>query len=85
MKRLTIGIFSLVAFSSSVLADSKPSESEAAKLKEVLAVWGCEGGVLEKESEGSGLFEVDDTKCKDGNQYDAKFDKEFSLQSLTRD
>ncbi len=85
MRYLLVGLVSLAAFSSGALADAKTSDSETAKLKEVLAVWGCQGGSMEKESEGSGIFEVDDTKCKDGNQYDAKFDKNFSLQSLTLD
>jgi hypothetical protein len=45
---------------------------------------GCTGGKMEKETEASGYFEVDDAKCKDG-QYDIKFDKDFKLIGMTRD
>jgi hypothetical protein len=43
--------------------------AEAEKIKAALGVLGCTGGKMEKETEGSGCFEVDDAKCKDG-QYD---------------
>jgi hypothetical protein len=33
---------------------------------------------------GSGFFEVDDAKCRDG-QYDIKLDKDFKVLSLIRD
>lgn len=46
------------------LAGSKPSEDEAKKVKAALTEWGCEGGTIEKESEATGVFEVDDAKCK---------------------
>ena len=45
---------------------------------------GCSGGQLEKESEASGVFEVNDAKCKDG-QFDIKFDKDFKLLNMTKD
>lgn len=67
------------------LADSKPSADEAKKLGEALAAMGCEGGEMEKETEGTGAFEVDDAKCKFGGQWDIKFDKDFKATSLTRD
>lgn len=65
-------------------ADSKPSDEEAAKIKATLTDWGCEGGTYEKETEATGLFEVDDAKCK-GAQYDLKLDGEYKVLSLTRD
>jgi len=65
-------------------ADSKPSDAEAAKIKATLTEWGCEGGTYEKETEASGVFEVDDAKCK-GAQYDLKIDGEFKVISLSRD
>ena len=40
------------------------SEDEAKKVKAALTEWGCEGGTIEKESEATGVFEVDDAKCK---------------------
>ena len=53
-------------------------------MKEAVTAFGCTGGEYEKESEGSGLFEVDDAKCKDG-QFDIKLDKDFKILSATRD
>jgi hypothetical protein len=44
--------------------------------------WGCTGGKMEKETEGSGYFEVDDAKCRDG-QYDIKLDKDFKVTVMT--
>jgi len=59
------------------------SKEEAEKVKAALAAWGCEAGA-EIEKETSGVFELDDVKCKEG-QYDIKVDKDFKLLSLTRD
>jgi hypothetical protein len=42
------------------------------------------GRKMEKETEGSGYFEVDDAKCRDG-QYDIKLDKDFKVIVMTRD
>jgi hypothetical protein len=42
------------------------------------------GGKMGKETEGSGLYEVDDAKCRDG-QYDVKPDKDFKVIVMTRD
>jgi len=74
----------LTLISSAAWADSKPSDEEAAKIKATLTEWGCEGGVYEKETEASGVFEVDDAKCK-GAQYDLKLDSEYKVISLSRD
>jgi hypothetical protein len=40
---------------------------------------------MEKETEGSGVFEVDDAKDKSGLQFDIKLDKDFKILSVTRD
>jgi hypothetical protein len=45
---------------------------------------GCEGGKWEKETEGTGVYELDDAKCKGGN-YDLKFDKNFKLILMDAD
>ena len=66
------------------LADTPVSPAEAEKIKAALAALGCTGGKMEKETEASGTFEVDDAKCKDG-QYDIKLDKDFKLIAMTRD
>lgn len=65
------------------LADD-PSKDEVAKIKEALAVWGCEGGEYEKEDEASGVFEVDDAKCKAG-QYDFRLNKDFKVFVIVGD
>jgi hypothetical protein len=52
--------------------------AEAEKIKAALEVLGCTDGKIEKETEGSGCFKVDDARCKDG-QYDIKLDKDFKM------
>jgi hypothetical protein len=85
MTRLATATAAILALSASIaLADSKPSDAEAAKIKETIAALGCEGGEFEKETEATGVFEVDDAKCKDG-QYDIKLDKDFKIIVMTRD
>lgn len=85
MKRSLVIATSLALGATAAFADSKPSDEEAKKIAEVLAAMGCEGGEVEKETEGSGAFEVDDAKCKFGGQWDIKLDKNFVATSLTRD
>lgn len=85
MKRSIIAGLALALSSSLAFADSKPSADEAKKITEALAALGCDGGEQEKETEGSGAYEVDDAKCKFGGQWDIKLNKEFGVTSLTRD
>jgi hypothetical protein len=73
-----------IASTSALLADTPVTPAEAQKIKAALEAWGCTGGKMEKETEGSGYFEVDDAKCRDG-QYDIKLDKDFKVTSMTRD
>ncbi|MBU2580154.1 MAG: PepSY domain-containing protein [Alphaproteobacteria bacterium] len=82
---LALTACAIMVASTAAFADSKPSDDEAAKIKEALSAWGCEGGALEKETEGTGVFEVDDAKCKDGQQYDFKLNSDYSVRSMTRD
>jgi hypothetical protein len=85
MTKLVIAMFAAAAFfSTAALADSKPSDDEASKIKATLTEWGCEGGTLEKETEATSVFEVDDAKCK-GAQYDLKLDSAYKVISVTRD
>jgi hypothetical protein len=82
--------FSLIALAfvfasgTAVLADDKPSADEVTKIKEAVAAWGCEGGTYEKETEGTGVYEAEDVKCKAG-QYDFRFDKDFKPFAITKD
>ena len=84
MKAILMTFAAVLVSSASVLADTPVTPAEAEKIKAALDVVGCTGGKMEKEAEGSGYFEVDDAKCKDG-QYDIKLDKDFKLISMTRD
>jgi len=84
MKRFVVAAAVLAFGSICALADEKPSEEEVAKIKDAISAWGCTGGEFEKETEATGLYEVDDAKCKDG-QYDFKLDKDFKVLSVTRD
>ena len=83
MKR-TLVAFVAMAMSTAALADTPVSEAEAQKIRAALDTWGCSGGKMEKESEASGVYEVDDAKCKDG-QYDIKLDKDFKVIVIARD
>jgi hypothetical protein len=74
----------LTLASSVALADSKVTTDEAAKIKDALAAWGCDGGTFEKESEATGVLEGEDVKCKAG-QYDFRLDKDFTVFAITKD
>ena len=79
-----LAVTGMIASTSALLADTPVTPAEAEKIKAALEAWGCTGGKMEKETEGSGYFEVDDAKCRDG-QYDIKLDKDFKVTSMTRD
>jgi len=84
MKRMMICAFGAALLSTGVLADTKPTDAEVAKIKQAVVAWGCEGGTYEKETEGSGIFEAEDVKCK-GGQYDFRLDTDFNVLAITRD
>jgi hypothetical protein len=83
MKR-ALQALAVVSMSTAALADAPVSEADAEKIKATLQAWGCSGGKMEQETEASGVYEVDDAKCKDG-QYDIKLDKDFRVIVITRD
>lgn len=83
--KLTAAVLALGVLATPALADGKPTAEEAKKITDAAAAWGFSGGTPEKETEGSGIYELDDAKSKDGGQYDVKFDKDFKLLSVTRD
>jgi hypothetical protein len=66
------------------LADTPVSPADAEKIKATLQAWGCSGGKMEQETEGTSVYEIDDAKCKDG-QYDIKLDKDFKVLVISRD
>ncbi|UQR67604.1 hypothetical protein LRP30_21150 [Bradyrhizobium sp. C-145] len=84
MKPFLIAFAAALASNTFALADTPVTPTEAEKIRAALEVFGCTGGKMEKETEGSGYFEVDDAKCKDG-QFDIKLDKDFKIISMTRD
>ena len=84
MRNIGIAALALAFCGTAALADEKVSDAEGKSIQAALQAWGCSGGEMEKESEGSGVFEVDDAKCKDG-QYDFKLDKNFKVISMSRD
>jgi hypothetical protein len=84
MKPFLMAFAAAFVSSTFALADTPVTPAEAEKIKAALEVFGCTGGKMEKETEASGYFEVDDVKCKDG-QYDIKLDKDFKVMAITRD
>ena len=84
MNKFMIAAAALAFAATPALADDDPSDEETVKIKEAIAAWGCEGGSYEKESEGTGVFEAEDVKCKAG-QYDFRLDKDFKVFVITAD
>jgi hypothetical protein len=84
MTRMIITLIATILCVTAAHANTKPTDDEAVKVKAALTDWGCEGGTIEKETEATGVFEVDDAKCK-GAQYDIKLDSAFKVISMTRD
>ena len=84
MKHISLAMAAVLVSSTFAFADTAVTPAEAEKIKATLEALSCTGGKMEKETEGSGYFEVDDAKCKDG-QYDIKLDKDFKVIVMTRD
>lgn len=85
MTRIALSAVAAVFLVTPAFADTTPTDDEAKKLSEAAAALGFSGGKLEKETEATGVYEIDDAKGKNGMQYDLKFDKDFNLLSVTRD
>jgi len=84
MKQILMAFAAALVSSTLALADTPVTPAEAEKIKATLEAFGCTGGKMEKETEASSYFEVEDAKCRDG-QYDIKLDKDFKLIVMTRD
>jgi hypothetical protein len=84
MKRMFAIAAALALGTGAAFADDKPTDDEVAKIKDAVAAWGCEGGTYEKETEGTGVYEAEDVKCKAG-QYDFRLDKDFNVFVITKD
>ncbi len=85
MRKSLIAISILTLSAGVAFADDKPSADEAGKIAATAKAWGCTGGTGEKESEGTGVYELNDVKCADGANYDIKMDKAFKVISITAD
>lgn len=84
MKRFAIVAGAVFAMSMPAFADTPLTEEEMKSATAAASAMGCEGGKWEKETEGTGVFELDDAKCKHG-AYDLKFDKDFKLLNMSAD
>jgi hypothetical protein len=84
MMRVSMLAIALAFSGSMAMADSPVKDGDAAKIKAALEAVGCEGGKYEQETEASGVYEVDDAKCKDG-QFDFKLDKDFKITGKSAD
>ena len=84
MKHFAIAACTVIAMSLPAFADTPLTESEMKSATAAASALGCEGGKWEKETEGTGVFELDDAKCKNG-AYDLKFDKDFRLLNMSAD
>ena len=84
MKPFLMALAVALASGGFALADTPVTPAEAEKIKAALQGLGCSGGKMEKETEASSYFEIDDAKCRDG-QFDIKLDKDFKLVVMTRD
>ena len=85
MKKVLAGLLTLALGAGAAFADDKPNADEMAKITATAKAWGCSGGEGEKETEATGVFELNDTKCADGANYDIKMDKAFKVISITAD
>ena len=85
MKSAILAVVALMLGAGAAIADDKPSAAEAEKIAATAKAWGCSGGEMEKETESSGIFEIDDAKCADGKKYDLKLDKDYKVISITGD
>ena len=62
MKHILMAFVAVLAGSAFALADTPVSPAEAEKIKAALDALGCSGGKMEKETEGSSVFE--DRRCE---------------------
>ena len=84
MRMALIAALALGMCGTAAFADEKVTDEEAAKLKEIVTSWGCEGGTFEKETEGTGVYEAEDVKCKSGN-YDFRITGDYKVFAITVD
>lgn len=76
----------LAAFliASPAYADRPVTPGEHAAISQALAVHGCRGGKFEFDRDDN-RYEVDDTRCADGREYDIDLDTRFRIIKKKRD
>lgn len=72
----------LFALDPALADDRAVNADERTKLAAAVTAEGCAGGEMEFDD---GRYEVDDTQCGDGRQYDLDFDASFKLISKELD
>ena len=72
----------IISGSTLALAETPLAPAEEEKIKATIEGFGCTGGKIKKADYG---YEVDDVKCKDGQEYEIKLDPNFKLIVMTRD
>ena len=82
MRELLAALAVAALTTTTALADRPVTTEERAKLVELLAAEGCEGGEMEFDD---GKFEIDDTLCADGREWDYEFSRDFVLIKKERD
>jgi hypothetical protein len=71
----------IISGSTLALAETPVAPAEEEKIKATIEGFVCTGGKIEKADYG---YEVDDVKCKDGQEYEIKLDPNFKLIVMTR-
>ena len=84
MKCTLIALIATFLGSAAAQADTAVSSEDAEKIQSALQAWGCSGGKMDKETEATGIFKVDDAKCH-GSEYYIKLDMDFKVISIIRD
>jgi len=79
---VALALAATVAYAEDDDDDDKVPAAEVTKIEETLSTLGCSGyeGI---EKEGSGIYEIEDAKCKMGT-VDIKLDKDYTVILISR-
>jgi hypothetical protein len=83
IKRILFVTAALSLAATAAKAGPAPSADEMAKIEASLKAWGCTATAAEVETEGTGLYEMDDAKCSDGKIYDIRLNRDFSVHTIS--
>jgi len=80
MKHLVvIGLFFAVGVQVSLADDTKVTDEEAAKVQDVLKLWGCTDGEVSHAKDGH--FRVEDAQCSSG-EYDFYISRKYVVKGV---